>query len=127
MFTADWAFVLADLQRQGMVSTLQIEHASTSGRNARGKRVVARAPVGDPVDAFLTTDLTTLQQTGFGRSDQQTVHALLAPCTDCEVDDTLRVVEGFLEGARFRVLRREQNPGPVGAVIVDCVQLAGSA
>lgn len=118
MFATDAVFVFEDLRQQGLLTTVQVERTVVSGRNARGHRTGARAPVGDPAAVYIAAGSSALLAASFGERVQAGLAAVCPPGTDVQPDDELVALDGAREGTRYRVVDEPEGVGSASPVLV---------
>lgn len=126
MHTADVAWVFSDLERAGVLTSVQLERPVAAGRNTRGHRLETLTPVGAPFGAYLTSRRESLARAGFGEHASVTLAAVCPATTDIRVDDQLVVQDGRRLGQRFRVITIPEGEGDIAPVLVGLERMRGA-
>jgi len=114
MLPGDLAFVFADLETMGQLSTVEITREGARLRNARGVGLGARTPVDgqDELQCWFTNATDQLLAAGYGVSEKNEMLAVFPPETDVQSRDELTVVSGFGDGQVYRVIDTHGLPRP---------------
>ncbi len=123
MLATDWAFLIADLNRIGLASTVQVSRRTQTGRTPRGVPTASEAPFGDPFPCLLTEDDAFIAANGLGVLEAHGLVGVFPPDSDVQAKDEFEVLDGFKAGSTYRVIEPKAQPGPAGWIIAQCEKL----
>jgi hypothetical protein len=116
MFATDAALVFEELERLGLLTTVQVERLVATGTNARGRRTESVVSVGTPIAVYVGNASEVLLAAPYGDRTVSGLVALCQPETDIQTEDRLLVLTGRRKDHRYRVLEIPMGEGPVAPV-----------
>jgi hypothetical protein len=116
MFATDAALVFEELERLGLLTTVQVERLVATGTNARGRRTESVASVGSPIAVFVGNASESLLAAPYGDRTATGLVVMCQPEADIQAEDRLLILSGRRKNCRYRVLDIPMGEGPVAPV-----------
>lgn len=116
MFATDTALIFEELERLGLLTTVQVERLVATGTNARGRRTESVVSVGRPIAVYVGNASESLLAAPYGDRTATGLVVICQPEADLQAEDRLLVLSGRRKDCRYRVLELPLGEGPVAPV-----------